>query len=99
MNRNPKEKICPDWYSGKGELHALFCSTSKNDFLDLNTVSCFSNLPDELKEFIYIKVSNKLNDFSADTTIGKFISNSDTMQMAFRYDPENNEFFLTTKRW
>ena len=34
MNRNPKEKICPDWYSGKGELHALFCSTSKNDFLD-----------------------------------------------------------------
>ncbi len=71
---------------------------SKNDFLDLNTVSCFSNLPDELKEFIYIKVSNKLNDFSADTTIGKFISNSDTMQMAFRYDPENNEFFLTTKR-
>ena len=54
--------------------------------------------PDELKEFIYIKVSNKLNDFSADTTIGKFISNSDTMQMAFRYDPENNEFFLTTKR-
>lgn len=70
---------------------------SKNDFLDLNTVSGFKDLSTELKEFMYIEVSNKLKDFSADTTIGKFISNSDTMQLAFKYDSAKKEFYLMVK--